>query len=244
MLKKALFYALSATLLSTSMAPALAGDADIRKAASEMLRPGTKIDEIRKAEVAGLYEVRIGSNVFYSDEKGAYFIMGDITDTKSKRNLTEERRNKLSAIKWSELPLDQAIKTVRGNGKRVFATFEDPNCGYCKKLAKEIDGMNDFTMYTFLYPILSPDSSEKSKNIWCAADRSKAWMGYMTGKSTPTSANCDTPIEKNLALGQRIGVRGTPHLILINGQRFPGAVSADQLNQMLTQSSAEANGTK
>lgn len=220
-------------LLNTVLAHA--GEAEVRKAANGLFRPGTQIDEIRKAEIAGIYEVRVGSNLFYFDEKGKYAIMGDIIDTGSKRNLTEEKRDKLSAIKFSDLPLDQAIKTVRGNGKRVFATFEDPNCGYCKKLARDIVTLTDFTMYTFLYPILSPDSAEKSRNIWCAADQSKAWIGYMTAGANPVTANCDNPIEKNLELGQRYNIQGTPNIILTNGTRLPGYVSAAQLDQMLNQ---------
>lgn len=229
------FKSLISTLLLTLFAVNLAqaSETDIRKAAAQMLRPGVNIDEIRKIDVADLYEVRVGSDVFYSDEKGQYFIMGDITDTRTRVNITEERRTKLSAVKFSELPLAQAIKTVRGNGKRVFASFEDPNCGYCKKLTKEIIGMTDFTMYTFLYPILSPDSHTKSRNIWCAKDASKAWISHMTTGSNPANANCDTPIEKNLALGQRLNVRGTPHIILMNGERLPGFVSAEQLNERL-----------
>lgn len=218
-------------LLNTVLAHA--GEAEVRKAANGLFRPGTQIDEIRKAEIAGIYEVRVGSNLFYFDEKGKYAIMGDIIDTGSKRNLTEEKRDKLSAIKFSDLPLDQAIKTVRGNGKRVFATFEDPNCGYCKKLTKEIVGMTDFTMYTFLYPILSPDSHTKSRNIWCAKDSSKAWISHMTTGSNPANVNCDAPLEKNLMLGQRLNIRGTPHIILSNGERLPGYVSAEQLNERL-----------
>lgn len=238
LLKKALLGISFATLLATSLASAT--EADIRKAAAEMLPPGVKVDQVSKSPIQGLFEVRVGSNVFYSDDKGNYFIMGDITDTRSKRNLTDERRTKLSAIKFSDLPLDQAIKTVRGNGKRVFATFEDPNCGYCKKLAHEIAGMTDYTMYTFLYPILSPDSTDKSKNIWCATDRSKAWVDYMTANTAPAAANCDAPIEKNLALGQRLNVRGTPAIFFITGERSPGFMPAEQLGQMLDKTTASA----
>jgi thiol:disulfide interchange protein DsbC len=235
MLKKTLYCLLSAMLFNVTLAHA--DEADVRKAATSLFRPGTKIDEIRKAEVAGIYEVRVGSNLFYFDEKGKYAIMGDIIDTQSKRNLTEEKRDKLSAITFADLPLNQAIKTVRGNGKRVFATFEDPNCGYCKKLARDIATMTDFTMYTFLLPILSPDSTEKARNIWCAPDRSKAWIDHMTkGTNLPQApSSCDTPIDKNLELGQRYNVQGTPNIVLTDGTRLPGYVPAAQLSKMLDQ---------
>lgn len=235
MLKKMLTCLLAAMLLNATLAQA--DEADVRKAANELFRPGTQIDEIRKAEVVGIYEVRVGSNLFYFDEKGKYAIMGDIIDVQAKRNLTEEKRDKLSAINFADLPLNQAIKTVRGNGKRIFATFEDPNCGYCKKLARDIVTMTDFTMYTFLLPILSPDSTDKSRNIWCAKDPSKAWIDHMTKGTLPpkAAANCQTPLEKNLDLGQRYNIQGTPNIVLTDGTRLPGYVPAAQLNQMLDQ---------
>lgn len=232
MLKKSFVAALAAL---TCPLMVQAGEAEIRKAAAEMLQPGTRIDEIRKTEIKGLNEVRVGQNIFYADDTGRYFIMGEITDTKTKRNLTEERMSKLTAIKFSELPLNQAVKIVRGNGKRVFATFEDPNCGYCKKLSRDLLEMNDYTQYIFLYPILNPDSHEKSKNIWCAKDPAKAWISQMTRNETPAAADCETPIDKNLALGQRLNVRGTPNIFLTNGQRIPGFIAADQLSALLDQ---------
>lgn len=219
--------------LSCCATLAHAGEAEIRKAVGTLFGPMAKVDEIRKAEMPGLYEVRLGNDLIYADEKGNYLIHGDLMDVKGKKNLTEERRNKLSAIKFSDLPLELAVKTVRGNGKRVFATFEDPNCGYCKKLAKDMGGMTDITMYTFLYPILSPDSMEKSKSIWCSADRSKAWFGWMVDGTTPSGSKCDAPIDKVVALGNKLGIRGTPTIFLANGERIPGFVPADRLEQML-----------
>lgn len=230
-LNKFLTSGLVSLLLTTGLAQA--SDADIKKSVSELFGPNAKVDEIRKAEALGLYEVRIGGDVFYSDEKGHYLVLGNIVEVKTRKNFTEERRNKLSQIKFSELPLDLAVKTVRGNGKRVFATFEDPNCGYCKKLAKDMAGMTDFTMYTFLYPILSPDSTEKSKAIWCASDRSKAWSNWMINGSVPSASNCETPIDKVVAVGQKLNIRGTPTIFLSNGERFPGAVPAEKLEQEL-----------
>ncbi len=215
-----------------------ADEADIRKAIGTLFGPNAKVDEVRKVEVLGLYEVRIGNDVLYADEKGNYVIHGEIMDVKARKNLTEQRRNKLSQIKFSDLPLELAVKTVRGNGKRVFATFEDPNCGYCKKLAKEMVGMSDYTMYTFLYPILNADSNEKSKAIWCAPDRSKAWLNYMVNGAMPSSANCETPLDKILALGQKLGVRGTPTIFLASGERIPGAVPIDRLEQDLNRVAA------
>ncbi len=224
--------------LSCSTGSALADEADIKKAIATMYGPNAKVTEVRKAEAPGLYEVRIGNDVLYSDEKGNYLIQGDLLDVKNRKNLTEQRRNKLSQIKFSELPLDLAVKTVRGNGKRVFATFEDPNCGYCKKLAREMVGMTDITMYTFLYPILNADSGEKAKAIWCSTDRSKAWNSYMVSGTAPAPGTCETPVDKVVALGQKLNVRGTPTIFLANGERIPGALPVDQLEQQLNRIAA------
>lgn len=226
--------------LLTSAALA-ADDADVKKTIEPVLQqlfgPNLKVDGVRKAGMLGLYEIQIGGEILYSDEKGSYLIRGEILDVKAKKNVTEERKNKLAQIKFSDLPLDLAVKTVRGSGKRVFATFEDPNCGYCKKLAKDMGGMTDFTMYTFLLPILGGDSPEKTKAIWCAQDKSKAWSDWMVNNTAPAAAgaNCNVPMDKLVALGQKLNVRGTPTIFLSDGSRIPGAVPAAQLEQALNQ---------
>ena len=231
MFKKILACSLAALSLSASLAHA--GEAEIRKSVAALFGSNIKVDAVRKAEALNLYEVRIGSDILYSDEKGAYFIQGDIIDVMAHQNLTEARKNKLAQIKFADLPLELAVKTVRGNGKRVFATFEDPNCGYCKKLAKDMVGMTDYTAYTFLYPILSPDSGEKTKAIWCASDRSKTWSDWMIKGTAPAAANCATPTDKVIALGQKLNVHGTPTIFLANGERIPGALPAAQLEKEL-----------
>jgi thiol:disulfide interchange protein DsbC len=219
--------------LSITAGLAHGGEAEIRKGAQELFGQNVQIDAVRKAEALGLYEVQIGTDVIYADEKGEHFVIGNILETKTKKNFTELRKNKLALIKFSDLPLNLAVKTVRGNGKRVFATFEDPNCGYCKKLAKEMVNMTDITMYTFLYPILTPDSTDKSKAIWCAGDPAKAWNKWMVDNETPTAGTCDTPIDKVVALGQKLGVHGTPTIFLTNGERLPGFVPIDRLESEL-----------
>lgn len=220
-------------VLSLTAGLAHADDADIKKAVANLYGANVKVTAVRKAEALGLYEVQIGNDILYSDEKGGYFIQGDIIDVHAHLNLTDARRNKLAQIKFSDLPLELAVKTVRGNGKRVFATFEDPNCGYCKKLAKDMVGMTDFTMYTFLVPILSADSGEKSKAIWCSADRAKAWSEWMVNGVAPTAGSCATPVDKVMALSQKLNVRGTPTIFFSNGERIPGAVPVARLEQDL-----------
>ena len=221
------------TTLTLVAGLAHADEKDVRRAVASVYGPDLKVDAVRKLGALGLYEVQIGHDVLYSDAKGRYLIQGDIIDVKARTNLTEVRKTKLSQIKFSELPLNLAIKTVRGNGRRVFATFEDPNCVYCKKLAKDMEGMTDLTIYTFLTPILSPDSVTKSQAIWCSSDRSKAWNAWMLEGTAPVAAKCATPIDKVLALADRLGVHGTPTIFLTNGERIPGAVPAAQLEQAL-----------
>lgn len=221
---------------------ALANEDAVRKGVETWLggANGPKIQNVRKLGALGLYEVQVDGELLYTDEKVSHIILGDILDVKARRNLTEEQKQKLSQIKFSDLPLDLAVKQVRGNGKRVLATFEDPNCSYCRKLAKELQSMNDVTIYTFLYPILSPDSSDKAKNLWCAGDRAKAWNDLMVDGKVPASANCDHPTDKVVALGRKLNIRGTPTLFFADGSRVPGYMPAAQLEKTLDKGGTSA----
>jgi len=196
---------------------------------------GAKIESVAKTPYLGLYEVRVDSEILYTDEKMNYIFSGNIIDAKSMQNLTEKRLRELSAIKWDNLPLDSAVKTVRGNGKRLLAVFSDPNCPYCKRFEKDLAKVDDITIYTFLYPILSQDSHDKAKAVWCSADKSKAWSELMLNAAVPAAARCDTPIEKNLELGRKYRITGTPTLVFASGERVPGAISAEQIEKLLAQ---------
>ncbi len=222
---------------------AFAGEAEVKKAVepvlADMFGPGVKPDAVRKLGNFNLYEIQIGGDLLYTDEKVSYLMNGDVLDVKAKKNLTEERKQKLSQVKFSDLPLDLAVKQVKGNGKRVLVTFEDPNCSYCRKLAKELQSVNDVTIYTFLYPILSPDSAEKSKNIWCASDRVKAWNDLMIDGKQPASASCTHPTEKVVALGRKLNIRGTPAMIFADGSRVPGYMPAATLEKSLDKGTAQ-----
>lgn len=226
---------ISITLLALLLAAgaARADEAKVRQAVETWL--GGKVEGIRKTNILGLYEVHFGGEILYTDEKVSHIIAGSIIDARTRTNLTRERMNKLTAITFSELPLDLAVKTVRGDGKRVIATFEDPNCTYCRKLAKELQGVSNITVYTFLLPILSKDSADKSRAVWCAADRSKAWNDLMLSGTAPAAGSCEAPIEKVIALAQKYGIRGTPTIFLSSGERIPGAVPVAQLEQKLAQ---------
>ena len=214
----------------------MADEADIRKGMEAKL--GTKVESVTKSGYMGLYEVYADGNVLYTDEKmTAIMVGGQLIDAKTMKNVTEERMKKLSAIKFSELPLERAIKQVKGDGRRVLATFEDPNCGYCKRLAKDLQKLDNVTVYTFLYPILSEDSVRKSRQIWCASDRAKAWSDWMVeGRALNGKEDCDvSAIARNQELGRRLNITGTPTIFFVDGERVPGAMPLARIEQKLNQ---------
>lgn len=225
----------SACVLATMAVQAQ--EATIRKNLTERIPQLQKIDEISKTPVNGLYEIRVnGTDIFYTDAEANYLIQGNLIDTRQRRNLTEERIDKLTAVSFDSLPLKDAFTVVRGNGKRKVAVFEDPNCGYCKRFERDLDKVSNVTVYTFLYPILSPDSAEKSKNIWCAKDKAKAWQDYMLRDQPLPAASCDvSAIARNLELGRKHKITGTPTLIFADGSRVPGAINAQQIEKYLSE---------
>jgi thiol:disulfide interchange protein DsbC len=217
------------------VANAQADEAEVRKAMEAKL--GAKVESVTKSGYLGLYEVYMEGGIFYTDEKMTAFIAGgQLIDAKTMKNTTEERMRKLTAIKFADLPFDRAIKQVRGNGKRVLATFEDPNCGYCKRLAKDLQKVENVTVYTFLLPILSEDSLKKSRQIWCASDRSKAWNDWMIdGKAPSGKEDCDTSaVDKNREFGRKLNITGTPTMFFADGERVPGAMPVDRIEKKLS----------
>lgn len=220
--------------------PALAQEAVIRKNIAERLPDFPKIDEVSKTPIPGIYELRIGAEVLYSDERGEHIIQGELIETKTRNNLTQARIDKLSAIDFASLPLKDAIVWKQGTGARKLVVFADPNCGYCKKFEKEMQSVKDVTVYTFLYPILGGDSPDKSRNIWCAKDNSVAWRDWMiNGTPAPRSMGdkCDTAaLQRNVALGKKYRVNGTPALVFEDGKRVPGAMAPEQVEKQLVAS--------
>jgi thiol:disulfide interchange protein DsbC len=210
-------------------------EATIRKNLGERIPQLNQIDEVSKSPINGLFEIRVnGTEIYYTDAEANYLVQGNLIDTRQKRNLTEERIEKLSAIAFDALPFKDAFTIVRGNGKRKLAVFEDPNCGYCKRFEKDLQKINNVTVYMFLYPILGADSGEKSKNIWCAKDKAKAWQDWMVRDVTPAAASCDSAaIARNVELGRKFKITGTPTLVFTDGSRVPGAVGADQVEKRL-----------
>lgn len=233
-MKTILTAVLSALLLTTTGLQAQ--EAVIRKNLAERIPQLEKIDEVSKSPVEGLFEVRVnGADIYYTDAQANYLIQGNLIDTKQRRNLTEERVDKLTAFVFEDLPLKDAFTVVRGNGKRKLAVFEDPNCGYCKRFEEGLQKVNNVTIHMFLYPVLGPKSVETSKNIWCAKDRAKAWQDWMLNDVEPATAKCDTQaIDRNVKLGKKNRVTGTPTLVFADGSRVPGAIGAEQVEQRLT----------
>ncbi len=226
-------------VLSVSSVLAQGHEATIRKTLSERIPQIPKIEEITPTPLAGIYELRLSTNeIYYSDATGNYLIQGNLIDTKSKRNLTEERESKLSAIDFSALPLKDAITLVHGNGKRKLAVFEDPNCGYCKRFERDLAKVDNVTVYLFLMPVLGPSSVEKSRNVWCAKDPATAWKDLMTRVQAPANAQCNTAaIDRNLEFGRKYKITGTPTLVAQDGTRVPGAINSTQIEKLLADAS-------
>lgn len=219
-------------LLSIMAFSAHAGENEIRQSLQSKFPGVGKIEHIVKTPYAGLYEVVIGDQLLYTDEHGEYIFDGSVIEAKSRRDLSEERRRVLFAIDFDKLPLELAVKEVKGNGKRKLAIFTDPNCPYCKRLEKELSGVSDVTLYLFMYPIF-PGSAEIVRNVLCSKDPVRAWNDWMLKDISPAKAVCKTQTDKVMALGQKLHVNGTPNLIFGNGIQAPGYLPAKELEKNL-----------
>lgn len=228
---------LLATLLCAAGLAHAADEASVKKNLESFLN-APAVDSVKKTPYGGLYEVVLKSGeLLYTDANVSFILDGALIDAKTRKNVTQARMAQLQKIDFASLPLDQAIKQVRGNGKRVIASFEDPNCGYCKRLAKDLLKLDNVTIYTFLYPILSEDSVRKSKQIWCSADRAKTWNDWMVdGKAPSGRDDCDTAaVGKNQEFGRKLNITGTPTMFFGDGERVPGAMSVERIEQKLSQ---------
>jgi len=231
-MKKTLAIALAALACHTS---AQAQDAQLRQTLRERIPQLENIDEIRPTPMQGLYEVRMGTDLFYTDAQGNFLIQGELIDTRARHNLTEARIQQLTRIHFDQLPLKDAITIVRGTGARKIAVFQDPNCSYCKRFERDLQNVDNVTIHLFLYPILGPGSAELSRNIWCAKNPAKTWADHMLADKKPPAAECDTAaLQRNLAFGRQYKVTGTPTLIFADNKRVPGAISAQTVEENLT----------
>jgi thiol:disulfide interchange protein DsbC len=237
-IRRLLLTLLAAASLGGAALSASAQEATIRKNLAERLPNLPKIDEVSKTPMPGLYEVRVNhSEIFYTDEKGNFLIQGSLIDTQARVDLTEQRLDKLSAIAFKDLPLKDAFTIVRGNGQRKMAVFSDPNCGFCKRFERDLAKVDNVTVHLFLYPILGPDSAEKSRNIWCAKDKGKAYLDWMVREVTPPAANCDTAaLARNVEFGKKVRITGTPTIVFADGSRVPGAIDSARIEKLLNES--------
>lgn len=223
-----------ALLLLAAVSTAQAGEAEIRQSLQNKFPNIGKLEHIVKTPYSGLYEVVIGDQLLYTDELGKFIFDGSIIDTMTRSNLSEQRRQKLFAIDFDKLPLDIALKKVKGNGQRKIAIFADPNCGFCKKLEKELIKVNNVTIYLYMFPIF-PGSEEIVHNISCAKDPLKAWDDKLLNDITPPAATCKASSNKIMALAKKLKVNGTPNLIFADGTQVPGYLPAEDLEKHLNE---------
>jgi len=216
-------------------------------AVSEQLKslyPATQFGPVTTTPWSGVFEVAMGNNLVYVDASGQFFLFGHLYDMKAQRDLTAERRDEVTRVDFATLPLNDAVKEVRGSGARTFAIFSDPDCPYCRKLEAEIKSLTDVTLYTFLMPIASlhPDARHKAIAVWCASDRVAAWHALMWHDETLPVRDCAHPVDRNVALGERLGISGTPTLVTSNGHVLAGAASAEQIEAWLARSAQTGRG--
>jgi thiol:disulfide interchange protein DsbC len=225
-------FLIAALLLVSSLSLAQTKDIEAKLRARLPQLPANT--EITATPLKGLYELRIGNDLMYVDQSGEYLLQGALIELKTQTNLTESRMNEIMRVPFAQLPLKDGIKIVRGNGKRQLVLFEDPNCGYCKRLERDLASLTDITMTVMLIPVLGKDSETKTQSIWCAKDRVKAWEDWMMDDIKPTPAKCDTAaINRNLDFAHTHNITGTPTLFFIDGSRVPGAVPAAEVEKRL-----------
>ena len=230
-------------------AGAVADEAKIRRVVEAALG-GVRVDGIQPAPLPGFFEVRFttreGPQIVYTDADASYILEGSLYDTRAKRNLTEDRLRKLSAISFDALPLDLAVKVQRGNGRRVMAMFSDPYCPACRQFEQILAQVEDVTIYYFMYPVIRPELADHSRAVWCSPDRAKAWLELAARAKprVPPDASCDAPIERVLELGKSLRVSSTPTLFFVNGERLRGGLPAAQLRVMLDETARPARAAK
>lgn len=228
-----MFRSLLAVLVFSCSLSAIASDEDALLKVLQTKFPITKINSVSKSPFPGMYEVAMGRNMGYTDAKGDLMLFGHIFDMKAQRDLTAERLAELNKVEWKDLPLQDAIKIVKGDGSREFAVFTDPDCPYCRALESEIDKLDNYTEYVFIVP-LHPSARDKSKHTWCAENPVAVWRDMMVNNKTPTEKNCDAPMERNMSFASKIGVQGTPFMVSKTGVTQAGAMAGAQLNNWLS----------
>lgn len=244
MLKKWIASFAFASLIVSNIA--FADEASVKKLLDERI-PELPVQQVKKAPMPGWYEVFSGNKIFYVDERADFVLVGSVIDTKTKQNLTEERVRDLMRVKFDALPFEDAIKIVKGDGSRKVAVFEDPDCPFCKQVEANLAQLNNYTLYVFLYPIeqLHADAVNKSKKVWCAKDRSKAWLDLMLKNQVPPNkGDCANPVARNIELAAQLRINGTPAVIFEDGRLIPGAIPKEQIEKYMTEASARKSEAK
>ena len=227
---------------SADAAPASPDIAAIRSALGQRF-PGAQINHVAKSSYFGLYEVMLDDNLVYTDASAAYIFVGSMYDTATKQNLTEARSRKLNRVAVDKLPYELAFKRVKGDGSRKLVLFSDADCPFCHRLENEIKGLDNVTIYTFLFPIdqLHPDAARKSKQIWCSPDKVKAWDEFFaSGKVPDNKGDCGDPVAKTQALGNSLKINATPTLVFADGTMIPGALPLPQIEKEINAAEIEA----
>lgn len=235
-------------LLMTLAVAATAAETAVRRLIESRIGPDARIEQIERVPGSSLYEVTIrgssGPQLFYVDDRARVIVVGQLLDGRTGLNLTEERLRKLNAIDWASLPFGDAITTKRGNGRRKIAVFSDPNCPYCKRFEKDLAKLDDITVHIFLFPVIRPESVPLTQSVWCSRDRAKAWNDLMLRDIEPTAApDCDTPVEKLVALGRSLGANSTPTWFVETGERYSGAIPLEDTRRILNDA-ARAKGAR
>lgn len=216
----------------------------LKQKLAERLPHMPPVTELRTTPMPGLIEVRVGQNVIYTDTKGDYVFEGNLLETRTQRNLTEEVLDEINRIDFASLPLKDAVAWKNGTGRRKLVVFADPNCGYCKRLERDLQQVKDVTVYTFIIPILGDDSKAKTENIWCVKDRLQAWRDWMLADKAPAKSfgMCASPTQRNLALAQKFRVNGTPAMFFEDGSRLASAAPAAVIEQRLSKAASGKSG--
>ena len=230
--------AITAAVLLNAGAHAASSDTDAVLAMLKQKYPGTAFSSVAPAPVKGLYEVVMGRKIAYTDKSGRYFVYGSVVDMQTSDDLTAARQQDLLQVDTSKLPLKDAITRVNGQGRRTIYVFSDPDCPYCRRLEGELDKLDDVTIHIFLYPIASlhSDAARKAQTIWCQGDAKKRldlWHRAVANNEDVPTTQCDNPLKRNLALGESLGVEGTPTLVAADGRRLPGLLPANRIEEWL-----------
>ena len=225
-------------MLAVLAASAAADEGAVRRLIQSRVGTEVRIERIERVPGSSLYEVTVrgpnGPQLFYADERARVIVVGQVLDGRTGFNLTEDRLRKLNAIDWATLPFADAISTKRGNGRRKVAIFSDPNCPYCKRFEKDLAKLDDITVHIFLFPVIRPESLPLTKSVWCSPDRARAWNDLMLRDIEPTaSPDCDTPVEKLVALGRELGANSTPTWFVETGERYSGAIPLEETRRIL-----------